>query len=1213
MEMYKITPEYLTGFVNFWDKDPTWLYRKEQEFDMPKIQAEGAAKLWNLLLDKKVALLADEVGMGKTIQGLAVMTVLWQQKPDAKILLYAPNENVARKWIREYENFIRYHYRVADNVVKSSIRGKPLRQAVYCENHLQLMQFIQARWPALYVCKTSSLSGFLSVKLTDAALSDIGIPMKRIEDEKNASEEALADWMCQFGKACNTRAHELLSGTDSECPPFDLILFDEAHYLRRSEGHSNRSVAAHAFFAGRNIRGAAPWEEYSPLANKALLLTATPNHSDPSDIRNITSLFHPAFRNMSPLDILQEICVRRFRRLADKTKHEYREEIPEGVEMEHLRERLFFAAYHKSLVRAKAEAVRNGQGKSGMDPYRVLFGYLEGFEFLPKKPDQQIENNREVTDFRANDDTDVIVALAKKYDKIYKKHPEHPKYRRIIQELQPRKENNYNPEKKVVFVRRIASVFEISDRVIKDYNQEFLGLLGNVVPRDISKDPQKRARKFFWNLAQREKSALEEVEEREPDIEELQDAKGISNLENTILDLFTIKKEGKYRTTDCSNFRNRFLKKEQIFSAFFEPGADYNAKTYEMTNVLVKQQDKQKDRRQYKTTVQKLRLERLASHDNTRLMLEQQLDIQGDALDAIPVEDLNLETLLTIWLSHDLKNSTMETFISDARKKYRRFSVFEKEGFSQYLEKGLLFASQYVVRFYSIYRGIAKQQGLRGEELYHEFCRKVRLMMEDSGLSALIASAVLTFQRFYKKELGATEENVIRENWSFLNNMLPVYPYCGDTKRESIIKAFNTPFYPNVLVATSVLQEGVDLHYHCSEVIHYGIAWTQGDNEQRVGRVDRMFGKLESRLTADPNATLPIHYPYLKNTIDQDQVARFVLRKHQSEQLLDQLKNVHFSNEINFREQVSDAVWTECFNSPGAKEIIHDPFPVEYEKDFAGISIKQVINEGQQEITGFLDPLINTLTHHFKKEFVLFSQSEGDANIFAIKHIRHNRRHQPVIGALVYSEQGLYFMKKPVYCLRLLTPLARNARSMKDVYNRLDSLKRTYLDNPLLKICLDKSQKGFLKYYVCADLPLFLSKDAGYNLSHNEVIKVMESIVDFTDLLEQLIHSVNFDIRNEEIVDKESEEWQTDQEHKLGDDREALAPEDWTDSDTGVYQYMEIGSQFLNDDEIHAYNHENFFLRKLIKDGSAFVQAGIYKNDALAEECYLLDKILKSI
>ena len=163
--MNLITPEYISNYISFQYGDSDWNYSKTSHKDIPKIQAEGAAKLWNILQQKNVALLADEVGMGKTYQALAIMITIWLQKPNAKIIVYAPNENVALKWKKEYETFIRYHYKYSDDKIKSSINGEPLRKAIYCESQLELLKYINQGWPSLYICKTSSLSNFLSKKL----------------------------------------------------------------------------------------------------------------------------------------------------------------------------------------------------------------------------------------------------------------------------------------------------------------------------------------------------------------------------------------------------------------------------------------------------------------------------------------------------------------------------------------------------------------------------------------------------------------------------------------------------------------------------------------------------------------------------------------------------------------------------------------------------------------------------------------------------------------------------------------------------------------------------------------------------------------------------------------------------------------------------------------------------------------------------------------
>jgi superfamily II DNA/RNA helicase len=48
-----------------------------------------------------------------------------------------------------------------------------------------------------------------------------------------------------------------------------------------------------------------------------------------------------------------------------------------------------------------------------------------------------------------------------------------------------------------------------------------------------------------------------------------------------------------------------------------------------------------------------------------------------------------------------------------------------------------------------------------------------------------------------------------------------------------------------VLVASSVMAEGVDLHRHCRHVPYHDLRWNPSELEQRTGRVDRIGAKAE--------------------------------------------------------------------------------------------------------------------------------------------------------------------------------------------------------------------------------------------------------------------------------------------------------------------------------------------------------------------------------
>ena len=84
-----------------------------------------------------------------------------------------------------------------------------------------------------------------------------------------------------------------------------------------------------------------------------------------------------------------------------------------------------------------------------------------------------------------------------------------------------------------------------------------------------------------------------------------------------------------------------------------------------------------------------------------------------------------------------------------------------------------------------------------------------------------------------------------------------------DTRRRLLL-TFNTPFFPEVLVASSVMAEGVDLHQDCRHIIHHDLDWNPSTLEQRTGRVDRIGSKAEK-----VNLPVVIYEPYLAGTHDE--------------------------------------------------------------------------------------------------------------------------------------------------------------------------------------------------------------------------------------------------------------------------------------------------------------------------------------------------------
>lgn len=110
----------------------------------------------------------------------------------------------------------------------------------------------------------------------------------------------------------------------------------------------------------------------------------------------------------------------------------------------------------------------------------------------------------------------------------------------------------------------------------------------------------------------------------------------------------------------------------------------------------------------------------------------------------------------------------------------------------------------------------------------------------------------------------AEDEAQEGERARLVANVRRVY---GDTRQETrdrIMLTFNTPFYPEILIASSVMAEGVDLHLNCRHVIHHDLDWNPSSLEQRTGRIDRLGAKAER--SGHP---IQIYLPYLEGCQDE--------------------------------------------------------------------------------------------------------------------------------------------------------------------------------------------------------------------------------------------------------------------------------------------------------------------------------------------------------
>lgn len=172
------------------------------------------------------------------------------------------------------------------------------------------------------------------------------------------------------------------------------------------------------------------------------------------------------------------------------------------------------------------------------------------------------------------------------------------------------------------------------------------------------------------------------------------------------------------------------------------------------------------------------------------------------------------------------------------------------------------------------------------------FAEVDRLLLDRSGpwprrfqaLADQARDAVLTSE----EHLAASR---IHDLITSLASDVRVHFISGATKsetRQRAVDGFNTPLYPEVIITTPVLAEGLDLHRFCRRVIHHDLPWNPAKLEQRTGRVDRV-GSLAERLEADfggDAGCIDVWLPYVPGTYDEFVHERVIARRREFRCLL---------------------------------------------------------------------------------------------------------------------------------------------------------------------------------------------------------------------------------------------------------------------------------------------------------------------------------------
>ncbi|GAA2331923.1 DEAD/DEAH box helicase family protein [Dactylosporangium salmoneum] len=899
-------------------------------------QLDGAVALHNIMQRHGFAYLADEVGMGKTYVALGVVALLRHFRPDLRVLVVAPRENIQRKWQRERLVF------TEKNVVFDDLRvrmppGVPTRPAVHCNGLIDL----------LHETALDADRDFF-VRLPSFRLPLKSDPQQRrtFRDRLRRHIPWLADDLVDLRAPAETVKDRFAQAINTVLPRFDLVIIDEAHNLKHGYGRhasSRNQVLATVLGRARDDIEGQLRPKYGPRAGKVLLISATPVDDDYSQLWHQLDVFGLGEPFRVLLDAaadeqrrraaVGEFLIRRSTALSvhgrPMTKNLYRREWRQGGLREHDepiritddRERLTVALVQKKVAELLGHERFGTRFQVGMLASFESFQQTSKVHLDPDDPaaepvnfDGADQTDRE--DERSGVDVPMLDALARDHRDTFGTDLPHPKMDALVARLRTAW---HNGRKGLVFVRRVASVGELQQRLNDEYNRWLFDRLEHrLAPRHRDVLDEARARFLADQRADATRAAPASADE---------DAGGT----DTFFAWF-FRGGGPDGLVSGATIQERFRNRGGPLGTFFDDnhvmavldaprngvraaltevlgasGEDLAVELRELSRRYLSESAKQPTRGARFDAMQAAALELLAHAEGPHRPLAAAIwnDLyRGQrgkpATGSADPELLETETFFTelrrrkalreaLWPAPPAGNDPAQTF-RDGYIRAQLLSAAARLGHS----------------FIDLYCTITDHlPGLRGAAAIEPgagiataFLDELQRRLDDGG-DSWSSLAELTAVADHHDLILDTNLPEIRQRplveASALATLLfraqrPVGGMAGQVNR-TLVQQFRLPGYPLVLICTDLLQEGEDLHTFCSDVYHYGLAWTPSAIEQRIGRIDRVRSATERRLTAltsppTDDELLQVYYPHLVDTVERLQARRVLRRLNDFAQLM---------------------------------------------------------------------------------------------------------------------------------------------------------------------------------------------------------------------------------------------------------------------------------------------------------------------------------------
>ena len=898
---------------------------------IPELQTKGVTALCKILQERQYAYLADEVGMGKTYQAIGVIAMFLEEKPDAKVLIIAPNSSVQDNWVSEIKNFQRNN--LNKNVcmnVRNFVNGQDF-----------LKSYKEKKSENVFLARLTTFSTM------GDAIARFNNNNSQYSYNDKISIRKLYEGLCRVtGIDVNTEYSEKFNSFDSGkicgkflrkfTANFDLVVVDEAQNLRNENNATvflnywlglKRCKDSKKTSVGEVLNGISSRKNDS----KFLLLSATPAHRNVGSLRAQLLYFEengnvPASKDIDH-EFLEHFLIRRLRAYDKDCKYDVRNispnDVAERLEKDDeygLKQRLFLALIQSKLAQIKAK--NNAAYKIGFletfESYRPSEEKLNDEETGEMAKEFENYGSHEIGESGEAPDKKILQNISKSFDKLIGKgkYPPHPKFSFMEDEIKELLEKNLplvrcgcnRPDKSLIFVRRLASVRELELRLNKLYEDRIVSYWGNELGLSNAcfYDIQK-AFETMYDEKTSTKNDEKDLYENNVEAELLEKTEDVGALQSrsNLIKWLALKKYhkgvgyyavSKFKKSLLKNKPNSILFSENYFTElygvkevdkivdddFVKEVNEYIAK--ERNRYILEYGGKRKyNPSEILPLCCFLALRRKGDTEMAKFIKDfYKIGDSGKIREIAYSKTLIRKTLLQDSIWNHLSEFGVNVDIVDS-------DLYQREVLKSIVEKYLK-SSEAVLELMYCYLTAGKDENICASIMKRLFSGKctygvrIKLLFDNGNLVC-------------KQLLGGDaieHECDLESKLDFLNLQQWVMPAIGGNKgNEGLIKRFNTPFYPDVIVCTDVLKEGINLHLFCNRIYHYGLAWTPGDLEQRAGRVDRFFSKThrerteQQDLPKEQKTKIEINFPYLGKSVDEHQLKQVLKFKLSADPLLD--------------------------------------------------------------------------------------------------------------------------------------------------------------------------------------------------------------------------------------------------------------------------------------------------------------------------------------